>query len=104
MKLNDISQNINDIKGLEPSKTPKEQQQNPEIEKAAPPTRTEVDLSDRSIEFSRAAEEMHKIPKDRAQKLEDLRMKIEDESYHVDANDIATKIVRDALSNIVNPE
>jgi flagellar biosynthesis anti-sigma factor FlgM len=104
MKLNDISQNINNIKGLDPSTSQKDNQPSQEVEKVTPPTRTEVDLSDRSVEYSRAAEMMHKVPEDRAQKLEDLKTKVKNGSYHIESKDIAAKIIDDALTNIVNPE
>lgn len=104
MKLNDISQNISNIKGLDPSLSPKEHQFSQEVEKVAPPTRIEVDLSDKSVEFSRATESMHKVSEDRAQKIEELKTKVRDGSYNLESNDIATKIIEDALTNIVNPE
>lgn len=104
MKLNDISQNISNLKGLYPSLSPKEHQTSQEVEEVAPPTRTEVDLSDKSVGFSRATELMHKVSEDRAQKIEDLKTKVRDGSYNVESKDIATKIIEDALTNIVNPE
>ncbi|MBN1849916.1 MAG: flagellar biosynthesis anti-sigma factor FlgM [Deltaproteobacteria bacterium] len=104
MKLNDISQSINNLKGLDSSSSPKEHQPPQEVEKVAPPTRTEVDLSDKSVEFSRATELMHQISEDHTQKIEDLKTKVRDGSYNVESKDIASKIIEHALTNIVNPE
>ena len=106
MKIDDISKNISQINNLDTStnkKIDEEKKPGAEHEKAIK-SGTEVDLSDRSIESSRAAEMMHRIPEERAEKIEELKTKIRSGTYNVEATDIADKILDDALSNISEPE
>ena len=76
MKLNpDISQNVNHLKNIDTPSGTKNEQPAPDLEKAAKPG-TEVSLSDKSVEFSRATEMMHRIPEERAEKIEAIKAKL----------------------------
>ena len=102
MKIDDISKNMDQMSYLSISsiKKAEEEKKQPQVtEKTAQPG-TRVELSDRSVEFSRAAEMMDKVPKERADKLDELKTKLRNDTYHVDASGIAEKILDDALANI----
>ena len=60
-----------------------------------------VEISSTSVEFSKAAEKMDNVPKDRADKVEELKMMVQNGTYEVDSEKIAEKVVEDAISNII---
>lgn len=102
MKVDDISNSIEQINNPTTSSSKRaEEEKRPfhVTEKTAQPG-TKVDLSDRSVEFSRAAEMMDNVPQDRAEKIDDLKTKVRNGTYNVDASGIAEKILDDALANI----
>ena len=102
MKIDEISQNIAHINNRETSSNKKAGEENkpaPENEKAAQPG-ARVDLSNTSVEFSRAAEMMDEVPKDRVDKIEELKTQTKNNTYTVDAVKIAEKILDDTLSNV----
>jgi len=109
MKINDISQNISHINNIETNtnkRAGEESKTEKGFEKAAQPGQhgARVDLSKASIEYSRAAEMMDRVPEERAEKIEALTKKIMNDTYDVDAKKIAEGIINDSLANIVVPE
>ena len=62
-----------------------------------------MDLSNTSVEFSQAAKKMDEVPEERAQKIAELKAKVQKDTYNVDSIKIAEKIIEDTLSNIVGP-
>jgi flagellar biosynthesis anti-sigma factor FlgM len=60
---------------------------------------TRVEFSEVSMEKSKAAESMEKDSADRARKVHEIKMKIEQGTYIVDAGKVAEKMLLDALSH-----
>ncbi len=104
MKIDEIHHNINVINNSEESGTNKkiEEQKKPAHEPEKTEQQgTQVDFSNKSVEFSRAAEMMEKVPAERAEKINELKEKIKDGTYDVDSNEIAEKILEDMLTDLV---
>lgn len=104
MKIHSISHGINHIGNSEAHA-----KQNNEAERTAavpedkvrPKGGAKVDLSKISVDFSRAAKKMNEVPEERAKKIEELKLKIRNDEYHIDSKKIAEKIIADELSNII---
>lgn len=104
MKINSISHGINHI-----GNSGAHAKQNDEADRTAAVQEdkvrlgvgTKVDLSEISVDFSRAAEKMNEAPEERTKKIEELKMKIENDEYHIDSKKIAEKIIAEELSNII---
>ncbi len=103
MKVNEVSNNMNQIGNLESSQNRlkeagslNNQAAEKEFEKG-----TKVDISSTSVEFSKAAEKMENIPKERAEKVEQLKMMVQTDTYNVDSKKIAEKVLEDSITNIV---
>ena len=64
---------------------------------------TEVDFSNRSVEFSKAAKMIENEQADRIKKVNEIKTKIMDGTYSADSAKIAEKIIEDALANLVEP-
>lgn len=60
----------------------------------------EVSISERARDVQKARVEMDKVPEVRMQRIEELRTAIAANEYHVDAKDIADKILRDHLIDL----
>lgn len=105
MKVDDISRDMSQISNLETSnnKQTEGDKKSSSIPEGIPQPGAKVDLSNTSVEFSRAAQKMDEVPEDRARKIEDLKVKVQNDKYNVDSMKIAEKIVEDTLSNIVGP-
>jgi negative regulator of flagellin synthesis FlgM len=101
MKISDLSHNISKIGNLETAvKKQKEEEGNANAATTASVQSGErVDLSKTSVEYSSAAEKVDEAPKERAEKIENLRMKVSNGNYNVDSRKIAEKIVKDTLFN-----
>jgi flagellar biosynthesis anti-sigma factor FlgM len=108
MKIDDLSQNLNQMTTLDPSANkPTNQEKKPvsEVpEKTDLSAGAKVDFSNTSVEFSRAAEEMEKMPEERLKRIDELKKEIRNDTYHVDSNLIAEKIVDDTISDILGSE
>ena len=103
MKINEVSSNLNQIGNLEtPQSRTKEsgsvdtQTAEKENQKGA-----QVEISSTSVEFSRAAEKMDEVPKERADKIDQLKMAVQNGTYNVDSKEIAEKVVDDSINNII---
>jgi len=103
MKINEISNNMNQIGNLETSQSRQKEADNvnnqaaeKEFEKGA-----KVEISNTSVEFSKAAEKMENVPRERAEKVEQLKMMVKDDTYDVDSKKIAEKVLDDSIENIV---
>ena len=105
MKIDDISQKLGQIGNLEAYTKKQAEEENKALKgpENNPQPDAKVDFSSTSVEFSRAAEKMDEVPKERAEKIEALKAEVMNDTYHVDSKDIAEKILDDALSNIVEP-
>lgn len=107
MKIDDFSQNVTQIPNPDPSAHKPAEQEKKEVPAGLEKSESagaKVDFSNTSVEFSRAAEEMDKIPEERLKRVEGLKKEVQNDTYHVDSNTIAEKIVDDAISNILGPE
>ena len=103
MKINEISNNINQIGNLETSQSRQQETgnvNNQQIEKDFGKG-AKVDISDTSVEFRNAAEKMESIPQERADKIEELKMMVANGTYNVDSKKIAEKVLEDSVSNII---
>ncbi|MBW2610121.1 MAG: flagellar biosynthesis anti-sigma factor FlgM [Deltaproteobacteria bacterium] len=102
MKIDVISQRIGQIANLETytSKKAEEENKPAELVKNTPQPGARVDLSDASVEFSRAAEMMEKVPEERAEKIEKLTAQVREGTYNVDAERIAEGIINDTIANM----
>ena len=105
MKIDDMSQKLGQIGNLEAYTKKQAEQENKSLKgpENNPQPDAKVDLSSTSVEYSRAAEKMDEVPKERAEKIEALKAEVMNGTYHVDSKDIAEKILDDTLFNIVEP-
>jgi negative regulator of flagellin synthesis FlgM len=99
MKINDLSHNVTKFGNLE---TAANKQKEEEINTkpaalALVQSAERIELSDTSMEYSSIAEKMEASPQDRAEKIENLKMKIDNGSYHVDSRKIAEKMINDTM-------
>ena len=103
MKINEISNNMNQIGNLEPSQTRLKEAANVNSQAAEKEFQkgTKVEISQTSVEFSKAAEKMEKVPEERAEKVEKLKMMVQNDTYDVDSKKIAEMILEDSLSTII---
>jgi len=65
---------------------------------AGPGGDAEVRISSTSIEFSRAAEMMETESPERAQRIQEIRERIQEGTYRVDSAKVAEKILSDILA------
>jgi negative regulator of flagellin synthesis FlgM len=105
MNINELSHNISKIGNLETAvKKQKEEESSTSASTPAPVhTGERVELSNASVEYSNAAEKVDEAPKDRAEKIESLKMKVSDGTYNIDSRKIAEKIIKDSLFNAIEP-
>jgi len=105
MKISDVSHTIGKIGSLETAvKKQKEEDGNAAAAASASiQTSERVDLSKASVEYSNAAEKVEEVAKERTEKVESLRMKVNSGTYNVDAKKIAEKIVNDSLFTALEP-
>ena len=103
MKINEISNNMNQVGNLESSQSKLKEAANVNNQAAEKEfdKGTKVDISNTSVEFSKAAEKMEDVPKDRADRVEELKMMVENDTYNVDSKKIAEKVLEDSVSNII---
>jgi len=106
MKIDDISQNISQIGNLDTTPKRRNEEETSAIKEAekTPRSGAKVDLSNTSVEFSRAAEMMDKVPEKRTEKIEKLTAQVRNDTYDVEADKIAEGIITDTITNIVGPE
>lgn len=105
MKINELSHSVNQIGNLETAANKQKEEENNARQATLnilPPSER-VDFSNTSVDFSNAAEKMDEIPEERAKKIEYLKMKINNDEYHVDSAKIADKIINDTLFNDMKP-
>ena len=60
----------------------------------------EVDFSETSVEFSRAAEAVEKDAMERAERVNQIKAQVSEGTYKVDASKIADKILKGAISTL----
>jgi len=99
MNINELSHNIGKIGNLETAVKKQKEEENNTNPTTPAPVRTgeRVELSNTSVEYSNAAEKVEETPKDRAEKIESLKMSVNNGTYNVDSGKIAEKIVDDYL-------
>lgn len=99
MKINDLTNNISKIANLETTanrQRDEENNTNPATSNIARSGEM-VELSNTSVEYSNAAEKMEIAPVERALKIENLRMQVQNDDYNIDSVKIAEKIIKDDL-------
>ena len=103
MKINEISNSMNQIGNLESSQTRLKEAGNVNSQTAEKEFQkgTKVDISKTSIEFSKAAEKMENVPKERTEKIEQLKMMVKNDTYNVDSKKVAEKMLDDSITNII---
>ena len=102
MKINEISNNMNQVGNLESSQTRLKEAGSVNNQAAAEKEYqkgTKVEISETSVEYSKAAEKMEKVPEERAEKVEQLKMMVQNDTYDVDSKKIAEMLLDDSISN-----
>ena len=103
MKIDDISQQITHIKNFETSGHQKTEDN--KISAQGSDTNVQpgmkVDISSTSVEVSKAAELMEKVPDERAKRIEELKVMVRNDTYKADSKEIADKILDDPFANII---
>jgi len=61
----------------------------------------EVFFSNTSVEFSKASKLVANTPAERTQLIEEIKEKIENGTFQVDSREIADKILKEALSDLM---
>jgi flagellar biosynthesis anti-sigma factor FlgM len=102
MKINDLTHNIGKIANLETTANRQKDQESNTSQAAidTPQSVERVELSNMSFEYSKATEKMEVAPVERVEKIEKLRMQVQNGSYNVNSANIADKIVNDTLFNV----
>ena len=98
MKIDDIYQGMNVIGQLGESTANKKtetQEESPQQVEKRDPSGAEVDISRASVELSKVAEMMEKEQPERIARVNEIKTKVEDGTYAVDAAKIAAKILED---------
>lgn len=106
MKIDEITQSVNQIANLEASLNKKTEQEGktPQGKEQVSQPGEKIDLSNASVEFSRTAEMVDKAPEIRAEKVAELRELVKSGKYNVESVKIADKILEDNLADIANPK
>ncbi|MBN2124835.1 MAG: flagellar biosynthesis anti-sigma factor FlgM [Deltaproteobacteria bacterium] len=104
MKIDNITENIRLIQ--RPDEASSQRKEETHRESGSEPDKvqspgTEVNLSSRSVEFSRAAEMMHRETAERAEKIEEIRARIAEGAYNVDSRKVADKIVEQSIAELM---
>ena len=96
MKIDDTYQSSNQItnapEALAQRKAEDTRDLSPEADKIGR-SGTHVDFSNTSVEISETAKMMNVEQTERTDKINEIKAKIEDDSYHVDATEIADKMI-----------
>lgn len=103
MKINEISNSINKVGTLDPSQARQKESDNVSSQTAEKDSGkgAKVDISQESVEFSKAAEKMEMVPEERAARLEQLKTMVKNGTYNVDSKKIAEKVLADSITNII---
>lgn len=104
MKIDDTYQIMNFIKNSAESQAYGKAQDNGSPSPSAEETEkigTQVDFSNASVEFSKAAKMMERPQTERTDKINEIKSKMEEGSYQVDADLIAEKMIREMLTDRV---
>ena len=103
MKINEVSNSINRVGNLDPSQARPKEADNVSSQTAEKDSGkgAKVDISQESMEFSKAAEMMEAVPDERAAKIEELRTMVKNGTYNVDSKKVAEKVLADSITNII---
>ena len=100
MKIDDIYQGMNAIgqsgESVANKKAEAQEEALQQVDKRDP-SGTEVDISHASVEISKVAEMMEKEDPERVARVNEIKTKVEDGTYAVDAEKIAAKVLEDLL-------
>jgi negative regulator of flagellin synthesis FlgM len=98
MKIDDIYQGMNVIgqsgESAANKKTEAQEETLQQLDKRDP-SGTEVEISHASVEISKVAEMMEKEQPERVARVNEIKTKVEDGTYKVDAEKIAAKILEE---------
>jgi len=102
MKINDLTLNISKITNLETAANRQREGENNTDSATASTVQTseKVELSNVSVDYSNAAEKMEMAPVERTEKIERLRMQVQNGDYNVDSAKVAEKIINEKLFNL----
>ena len=104
MKIDNYSENMNQINNMDIASRKQANAEDKSVQDdpgKVSGTDAKIDISSASVDYSRAAEEMEKVPEERAKKIESLKNEVENDTYHVDSQKIAEKMVAESLSDII---
>jgi len=104
MKIDEITQSLNNITKLEASLNKKTGQEEKTIQEEDQFSRSgeKIDLSNASVEYSRAAERVDQAPETREEKVAELRELVVRGKYNVASVKVADRILEDNLADISN--
>ena len=104
MKIDEITQSVNNITKLEASLNKKTEQEAKTIQEKDQFNRPgeKIDLSNASVEYSQAAERVDKAPETREEKVAELKELVKKGKYNVASVKVADKILEDNLADIPN--
>ena len=102
MKIDDTSSNIQQLSNLETplNKNIEDDKKISTESEKSPQPGAKVELSNRSVEYSKAAEAMERTTAERDQKIEEIKLKLENGSYEADSRKIADSILKDIFGNL----
>jgi|WetSurMetagenome_2_1015567.scaffolds.fasta_scaffold1318121_1 negative regulator of flagellin synthesis FlgM len=103
MKINEVSNSINRVGNLDPSQARPKESDNVSSQTAEKDSGkgAKVDISQESMEFSKAAEKMELVPDERAARIEELKTMVKNGAYNVDSKKVAEKVLADSITNII---
>ena len=107
MKIDEIYQNTNIIHGKNESivKEKAQEEQNSKSDQAKKEDKqsgTEVAFSKTSVEFSKATTIMETEPVERAERINEIRDRINNGTYEINATKVADKIIKNTLSTMLD--
>lgn len=103
MKINEVSNSINRVGNIDPSQARPKESDNVSSQTAEKDSGkgAKVDISQESMEFSKAAEKMELVPDERAARIEELKTMVKNGTYNVDSKKVAEKVLADSITNII---
>ena len=104
MKIDDSHVNLGMINNKKEAAVPKQPAETQGLQNSTVKdigSGAKVSLSHTSVEFSKAFEMVANTPAERTQLIEETKEKIENGTFQVDSRDIADKILKEALSDLM---
>ena len=103
MKIDNMHQQLGQMKSHDTLANPKieEDKTAAQVTPIKSQPGTKVDISSASVEVSKAAKMMDKVPDERTQRIAELKSMIQNDTYEIDSTKIADKILGDPIADII---